>query len=336
MDLNLGSDQVQLVETFAALYSRHATPELLRKAEPIGDCPELWTKLQQVGAVEMAVEAGGASLLDLALVAEQHGAFIAPAPLIEAQVAARLLAQLDSEGARQALPAATAGDRIVTLAVRPARSRSAELVPAGAIAHDAIVSTGSKLLLVPATADRRIIANLGSLPLADLTLGDDTVVLGESSKALQAFEHAVQEWMVLTANALVGLAARALEIGVEYVKGRDAFGSPIGSFQAISHPLAEHATNIDGARLLARKAAWAASEEPERFGELAVMAFAFAMETARDVTYHCLHFHGGNGFTLEYDIQLYFRRARALGSVLAGPRTMYRRVAATRYGAKGY
>jgi alkylation response protein AidB-like acyl-CoA dehydrogenase len=56
------------------------------------------------------------------------------------------------------------------------------------------------------------------------------------------------------------------------------------------------------------------------------MAFGFATETARDTTYFALHFHGGYGFMLEYDIQLYFRRARGWPLVLAEPRDAYRRV----------
>ena len=65
------------------------------------------------------------------------------------------------------------------------------------------------------------------------------------------------------------------------------------------------------------------------------MAFAFAAETARDTTYHALHFHGGYGFMLEYDIQLYFRRARAWAGVLSEPRVAYRRVADARYATAG-
>ena len=60
------------------------------------------------------------------------------------------------------------------------------------------------------------------------------------------------------------MGARALEIGVEYVKERHAFGVPIGSFQAVAHGLADAATGVDGGGLLAREAAWAAAEEPDR------------------------------------------------------------------------
>src|SRR3954453_14682399 len=138
MDLRPTAEQQQLVEAFALLYADAAPPERVREAEPLGHLPDLWQRLQAIGAVEMAVAetsgGGGATLLDLALVAEQHGRFLAPAPLIEAQVAAGLLSPLPATGeTAAALAAAVAGERLVTLAVRPARDGVATLVPAGAV-----------------------------------------------------------------------------------------------------------------------------------------------------------------------------------------------------------
>ncbi|MCV4684498.1 acyl-CoA dehydrogenase family protein, partial [Escherichia coli] len=76
---------------------------------------------------------------------------------------------------------------------------------------------------------------------------------GEDARGL--FSDAVDLWLTLTAAALVGAAARAVEMGVEYAKQRHAFGTPIGAFQAVSHPLADSATATDGARLLTFEAA---------------------------------------------------------------------------------
>jgi alkylation response protein AidB-like acyl-CoA dehydrogenase len=169
------------------------------------------------------------------------------------------------------------------------------------------------------------------MPLADIPVGEGVTVLATGADALTAYATALDEWRVLTAAALVGIAQRALEIGVAYVKERHAFGQPIGGFQGVAHRLADRATEIDGAQLLAREAAWAAAEDPQRAAELAAMAFGFAADTARDTTYYALHFHGGYGFMLEYDAQLYFRRARAWAGVLGEPRDAYRRVADIRY-----
>ena len=314
MDLRPTPEQQHLVDTFASLYGREATPDRVRAAEPGGFDKALWERLEDLGAVSMAVE--GATLLDLALVAEQHGRFVAPAPLIEAQVSTRLLGRMPPH--------------LTTLALRPLRGSVARMVPAGAVASSMIVFDGDQILVVPID-DPDPIENLGSMPVADIAVesipGAPCLARGPAARAL--FETAIDEWQVLTANAVVGIAARALEIGVDYVRDRQAFGVPIGSFQAVAHRLADAATAVDGARLLAREAAWAAEAEPARFPELAAMALAFASEAARDATYWALHFHGGYGFMLEFDIQLYYRRARAWPRVLGSG---YGRVADRRYG----
>lgn len=337
MDLRPTQEQQQLIDAFASLYQDVAAPDRVREAEPVGFSPELWARLRETGALEMAVPEDrggwGASLLDLALVAEQHGRAVAPAPLIEAQVAARLLARFPA--GQDALRAALAGDRIVTLAVRPAVAGTATLVPGAAVAQQALVLDADRLLLVDVPADVRPVENSGCLPLADLPVPVDATELASGAEALDAYARALDEWRVLTAAALSGIASRALEIGVAYVKEREAFGQVIGGFQGVAHRLADRATEVDGAELLAREAAWAAAEEPDRAAELAAMAFGFAAETARDTSYHALHFHGGYGFMLEYDIQLYFRRARAWAAVLAEPRASYRRVADVRYATAG-
>src|SRR4051794_28449119 len=96
MDLALSDEQALLVDSFADLFAKGAALERVRAAEPVGHDPDLWERLGTIGSTATAVpeDAGGwgASLLDLALVAEVAGRFVAPAPLIETQVSARLLA----------------------------------------------------------------------------------------------------------------------------------------------------------------------------------------------------------------------------------------------------
>jgi alkylation response protein AidB-like acyl-CoA dehydrogenase len=339
MDLSLSPEQEQLVDAFASLYAKHATPERVRDAEPVGFDKALWEQVQELGVVSMAVDEAhggwGASPLELALVAEQQGRFVAPVPIIEAQVAARLLARLEGEVAAAALAGVLAGDRMVTLALHPERGGTAGLVPAAAVADDAIVRSGDRLLLVPLEGARTLVENLGSMPVADVAVGGDVQELAAGAAALEALDQATDDFLLLTSAALVGIGARALEIGVEYVTERKAWGVPIGSFQSVAHRLADSATAVDGARLLAYEAAWAAEDEPERAAELAGMAFAFGYETARDATYRSLHYHGGYGFMMEYDVQLYYRRARAWAGVYGDPVAVYRRVADRRYGPVG-
>ncbi|GAA3221821.1 acyl-CoA dehydrogenase family protein [Actinocorallia longicatena] len=337
MDLRPSGDQQQLTEAFSDLYGDLVTPETVRAAEPIGHQPSLWNRLVETGAVDMAVsaedEGGAASLLDLALVAERHGRCLAPAPLVEAQVAARLLARLPGACPEAALEAVLAGESLVTIAVRPPSGGTAGLVPAGAVADQALVLDGDRLLLVPLAGRAELVRNLASLPLADVALSDGDPVVLEGPEAVGLFRHALDEWRVLTAAALSGLASAALEIGVAYVKERRAFGQPVGAFQSVAHRLADRACEVDGLELLAREAAWAADADPGRFAELAAMALGFAADTARDVTYDALHFHGGYGFMLEYPIQLYFRRARGWAAVLEEPAASFRAVTGRADGA---
>jgi alkylation response protein AidB-like acyl-CoA dehydrogenase len=328
LDLHLTDEQQQLVATVASMLGAHASPDAVRAAEPVGFDAKLWDRFVDLGVVAMAVgeDAGGfgASSLDLALVAEQVGRAVAPVPLIEAQVAARLLERLGDE----ALGGVVAGDRLVTVALHPAVDGWARAVPAAAVADAAIVVRDGTLVLVDLDDRRRTFENLGSLPLADVPV-DGGRVLAEGPEAVAA---AVDDWLRLTAMALVGLGARALELGVEYVKERHAFGVAIGSFQAVAHPLADSAAALDGARLLAYEAAWAADEDPGRAAELAALAFGFAGDAARDVTGRALHVHGGYGFMMEYDVQLYWRRARAWTNVWGEPTRAYRRATAARIG----
>jgi alkylation response protein AidB-like acyl-CoA dehydrogenase len=80
------------------------------------------------------------------------------------------------------------------------------------------------------------------------------------------------------------------------------------------------------------KAAWAWDIEGDRRDELTLMAFLFAAEAAYETCHASMQFHGGYGFTLEYDIQLYFRRAKAWPLVIGPTRDIYRRLACARYG----
>ena len=337
MDLALSSEQEQLVDSFDGLLAKSASPERVRSAEPTGFDAELWATLGEVGATAMAVDEAsggwGASLVDLALVAELTGRHVAPAPIIESQVAARLLAVSGSSAAADLLPGVLDGSTLLTLALHPASGQSVPLVPAGAVADHVIVLSGDRLVVLATSGQTvRHVANLGAQPLADLTLTDDAIEIAQGDIAAQLYETAIDEWLALTSSALVGIGARAQDMATAYAIERHAWGVPIGTFQAVSHPLADSATALDGARLLARKAAWAADSGNARSAELAAMAFAFGSETARDVTYRSLHIHGGYGFMLEQDVQLYYRRARGWARIWGDPQAAYRRAAAHRYG----
>ena len=334
MDLNPSVEQQQLIDAFAAFYAKECPTDRVRAAEPTGHDADLWALLRNMGALDMAVDepsgGWGASLLDLALVAEQHGRHLGPAPLVEGQVAARVLARAGTDVAGEALGRARRDDHLTTIALHPPKDGVLALVPAGAVADEVVYFHDDQLRCMQIGDHGRPISNFGSMPLADISVDSAAVGLLSGEQAKRLFGRAQDEWLALMANALVGIGSRSIELGVAYVRERHQFGVPIGSFQAVGHGLADAATAVEGSKLIAREAAWAADEDTARAAELACLACGFSSEAARDASYRSLHYHGGYGFMVEFDIQLYFRRARAWPAVFGDPVSMYARGAATR------
>ena len=131
MRLGHTEDQEAIQEVFAGFFAKESPISVVRAAEPGGFNGALWGRLCETGAPGMGVSesagGGGASLVDLAIVAEELGRSIAPVPLIDHQVAARLLAATGHNSAE-----VTEGGAIASLALRPAANGRWSLVPAGA------------------------------------------------------------------------------------------------------------------------------------------------------------------------------------------------------------
>jgi len=136
-------------------------------------------------------------------------------------------------------------------------------------------------------------------------------VLHEPGAAWPAWHETMLDGIALIAAQAAGGARAALELTVDYARTREQFDKPLAAFQALSHYLADAATAVDGAQTLAWEAAWARSEG-RSIERLAPMAKSFACQTYRKVTATGVQIFGGNGFTVEFDIQLFFRRAKSL------------------------
>ena len=111
------------------------------------------------------------------------------------------------------------------------------------------------------------------------------------------------------ASQAVGIAQGAFEAALAYAQERQAFGHPIADFQAIQFMLADMATEIDAARLLARRAAWK-QDSGARFTMEASIAKLFASEMATRVTHKAIQIHGGYGYSREYPVERNYRDAR--------------------------
>jgi alkylation response protein AidB-like acyl-CoA dehydrogenase len=107
----------------------------------------------------------------------------------------------------------------------------------------------------------------------------------------------------------VGIAQRALDLGIEHAKTRVQFGKPIGTYQAVSHQLADTYTDVELARSLAYWAAWCVAEEDEQAKIAAAAAKSFAVEAAVRACERSIQVHGGIGFTWEHPLHRFYKRA---------------------------
>ena len=135
--------------------------------------------------------------------------------------------------------------------------------------------------------------------------------LGAPGSGWATWDAVMHDGCILLAAQAVGGAQQALDITVQYAKDREQFDKPLGAFQAIAHYLADAVTAVDGGTTLVHEAAWARAEG-RPVDKLAPMAKLFACRTYRDVTAMAQQVFGGIGFTVDFDIQLFFRRAKQL------------------------
>jgi alkylation response protein AidB-like acyl-CoA dehydrogenase len=173
--------------------------------------------------------------------------------------------------------------------------------------------------LVPdlAAADRVLREDMTAVPAEGETLPtvDETRPLGRL--AANGGEPVDGDWEPVRLRLLAGLAAeavgiaqRALELGVEYVSQREQFGKKIGTYQAVSHPLADTYVETELARSLAYWAAWCVAEDDDQAPVAAAAAKAQCAETAVAACERSIQVHGGIGFTWEHPLHRYYKRAQ--------------------------
>jgi alkylation response protein AidB-like acyl-CoA dehydrogenase len=145
--------------------------------------------------------------------------------------------------------------------------------------------------------------------------------VGAAGTGWTTWQRVLEPALVLLAAQAVGGARYALEITTQYALDRHQFDKPLGAFQALAHYLADAVTNLDGAEQLVHEAAWAAANG-RPLTSLAPMSKFFACSTFRDITAMAQQLFGGIGFTLDFDIQLYFRRAKQQQLMWSNDRTL--------------
>lgn len=322
MNLQLTEEQGLLRESLERLFQNESTSSRIRAAEPLGFDPALWSELVALGLPLMRVpeerEGAGLALFDAVLVAELAGTYLASVPLIECMVASRTLAHVAGAGSQSLLGEIAGGVHIVTIALHPVVAGVAQLVPAGAVADRVICCDGDAVYLADLPADRQAPPNLGTLPLAPVSIDLYTATrLASGAEATSAWAAGVEEWKLLAAASVAAMAREALAEASAYANEREAFGRFIGSYQGLAHPLADAVTDVEGAQLLC----WRAASDPDAAARPALVSAAlwWSIRAAATATVRAMRTLGGYGMSMEYDAQLYFRRARALSMLTGDP-----------------
>jgi alkylation response protein AidB-like acyl-CoA dehydrogenase len=352
MDLRLNDEQQLIQDMTRSLLKEHCPRPVVRKMEndPRGYPPGLWKQMAEAGLTGLLIPesfGGGAqTMLEAALVYEELGRALAPTPhFVSSVLSAGILLAAGSDAQKSEwLPRIARGDAVITVAwLEPERGFGEAGVRLAARAEGAyLVLTGTKRHVQWAGAADRLLVLARSADGIDLLLVDpstpgvrlthylsasgephfridfssarvpQTARVGAAGSGWQTFSRVlVNDGLIPLAAFAIGGAAACLEDTVEYAKVRKQFDKPLGAFQALAHYMADASTRIDGGRVLVHEAAWnrARGRDVARF---APMAKLFACNTYQDVTRTCAQIWGGVAFTIEYDTQLFFRRAKEL------------------------
>lgn len=317
-------------------------------------------------ALTIPEEFGGAgfSVIEQGVALEEIGRSLYVAPFMSSSVAAtNVVLYSDDDAAKEEfLPELASGEFRATLAIgersweQGVEHPSATAIVAGegwrltgdktlvldgstatAFIATAATPNGTSLFIVEATADG---VETTALPVIDLTRKLSNVSFTASPARLLGAEGAADEILAramdLTVAALaaeqVGAADRALEITIEYLKVREAFGRVLASFQALKHRCADMVVQVETARALTNSAiAAGAREDWEELSRLSAMAKARSWDVLEFVASEAVQLHGGVGFTWAFDPHLYFKRAKG-NQFLFGDLTTYRETAAAQIG----
>ncbi|MGA4992201.1 acyl-CoA dehydrogenase family protein [Nonomuraea bangladeshensis] len=319
MRFEISETDAALHDAASALLRAEAGPGLARLgwSEPVA---AVWRKLAGLGVTGtlVAEQAGGIGLDENALppLLEEVGRAVLPVPAVETLVVA---APLLAEHAPEQLPGVLSGDTLVA-----AQLGDSPVVPFGQHADLVLLRHGDRLHLYEDFSWEPVEAVDGARPLARLARPPSGGVELPADP-----EIAWRRGVLGTSALLVGLAAAMLDLTVGHVRERRQFGVPVGSFQAVKHALADAALAIAFARPAVLAAAWAQASGAADAGPQTSMAKILASTAAQRMARTALQCHGAIGYTTEYDLHLYAKRAWALAATWGDPGRHRARLAET-------
>jgi alkylation response protein AidB-like acyl-CoA dehydrogenase len=367
MDVLLNDDENMVLDQARAFLSATCTPALVRECElQQSHSSDLWKEIIDLGWVETClpeeIEGLGLPIHYMSLLFEEVGRSLAPVPLLSAVIPSLIIAKHGSSHHANFLNRARKGQALLSFAFQENNGSwfSDSINMVGRVDGDSVVLNGKKLFVDNFEASERCLVafrmdgqgsgvSLGlvdtstpgisrealvptakdcefsvcfdevRIPLIDVigTIGNADTILSEAMNLATLFGTA----------QLVGAARKTIEMAVEYANQRIAFEQPVGSFQAIQHLCADMLIGVDGAELLCREAAWKMGTGKDASVEIS-QAKAFANEKCVMACRSSQQIHGGMGFMMEFDLQLWYRRVVS-GSLRYGTTSEHRsRVAA--------
>ena len=292
---------------------------------------------------------GGAGLgwVDLVVVLEETGRALLPSPLLSHSLSAMALCELGDEALREKwLPGLAEGSAIGSVALLEADDDlgASGIALAGEIQGDGWTLRGEKHFVADVEAADCFLVSFRSGPEEDavglalvergapgvslrgasrldrskpagsLKLEDVRVTPAEILSAADAGFAPIRKLLDLGALAVsaetIGVMEAILALTTQHAKERVQFGSPIGRFQGVKHPLAELHLDIECLKSLVYHAAWALESSPAEAPAAIAKAKAWAAESVTRAGVTGIQLHGAVGFTEEYDIQLYLKRSK--------------------------
>jgi alkylation response protein AidB-like acyl-CoA dehydrogenase len=352
MDFSFTSDQQLLKNSARAFLDEHCKPAAVRLLwdDPRGESDTMWKEMAQLGWLGLALpEAYGGSglgMVESAILLEELGRAAYPGPYWPTMLAAAAIDSAGTEAQKKRwLSAIASGDARATLALLDAdldwdpaalttRAQQAatgytlsgikRFVPWAHVANTVLVPAqapeGPSLFLVDPSspglklspvqgmdpATRWVQLDLDNVPVAA------DAVLGAPGRAAPLLASMLRRGAVGAAAEMLGAARRCLDMAVGYAKVREQFGQPIGSFQAIRHKCSDMLLEVENSHSAVYYAAWALDANADDQALAASVAKAYVGDASRKVCGEAIQVHGGIGFTWEYDLHIYFKRAKAL------------------------
>ncbi|MDR3656396.1 MAG: acyl-CoA dehydrogenase [Mycobacterium sp.] len=354
MALAITTEQEQLAEAVSRFAARHAPIDKTRAAFDsiaAGELPPWWEEFTAHGfhVVHVPAPAGGqgGTLADMACVIEAAAAALLPGPLLSTATTSAIASLADASAAALMADLAAGATAATVLpehsAVQAARRgddwclRGSAATTLGICAAQHILlaahsDSGAELWFVldarsPDSSLRiepqrgtDLCTDVGALHLADHVVPAGSVVSGISTERARCIAVA------LAACAAAGTVHRCADAAVDYIRTREQFGKPVGTFQALQHKAAELLVNAELAAAAAWDAVRATDESVEQHRLAAAAAALMAVGRGPDLALDALLMFGAIGYTWEHDIHLYWRRAISLAASL-GATTQFSREA---------